>query len=112
MPGPKSDKLWAQAVRMAALREMEDPNTPGKKIKRLNIIADNLVRMAAEGDIQAIKEVGERLDGKSPQGLIHGNDPENPLTRPNDLSDEALAAIAAGGSAGVAQETARKGKPH
>ena len=67
MPGPKSDKLWAQAVRMAAMREMEDPNTPGEKIKRLNIIADNLVRMAAEGDIQAIKEVGERLDGKAKQ---------------------------------------------
>lgn len=64
MPGPKSDKLWAQAVRMAAMREMEDPNTPGEKVKRLNIIADNLVRMAAEGDVQAIKEVGDRLDGK------------------------------------------------
>lgn len=67
MPGPKSDKLWSQAIRMAAMREMEDPNTPGQKIKRLNIIADNLVRMAAEGDIQAMKEVGERLDGKAKQ---------------------------------------------
>lgn len=52
---------------MAALREMEDPNTPGKKIKRLNIIADNLVRMAAEGDIQALKEVGDRIDGRPHQ---------------------------------------------
>jgi len=67
MPGPKSDKLWSQAIRMAAMREMEDPNTPGQKVKRLNIIADNLVRMAAEGDIQAMREVGERLDGKAKQ---------------------------------------------
>ncbi len=65
MPGPKSDKLWSQAIRMAAMREMEDPNTPGKKAKRLNIIADNLVRMAAEGDIMAMKEVGDRIDGKA-----------------------------------------------
>ena len=64
MAGPKSDKLWAQAVRMAAMREMENPDTPGEKIKRLNVIADNLVRMACAGDVQAIKEVGDRLDGK------------------------------------------------
>ena len=67
MPGPKSDKLWAQAIRMAAMREMEDPNTPGEKVKRLNVIADNLVRMAAEGDIMAMKEVGDRIDGKAKQ---------------------------------------------
>ena len=104
MPGPKSDKLWSQAIRMAALREMEDPNTPGEKVKRLNIIADNLVRMAVEGDLAAMKEVGERLDGKSPQGIIHSNDPESPLTRPNELSDAELAAIAAGSREGTFAE--------
>lgn len=49
---------------MAAMREMEDPNTPGQKVKRLNIIADNLVRAAVAGDIIAMKEIGDRIDGK------------------------------------------------
>jgi hypothetical protein len=67
MPGPKSDKLWSQAIRMAALREMEDPETPGEMRKRLNIIADNLVRAAVAGDINAMKEIGDRLDGRPKQ---------------------------------------------
>jgi len=61
--GPKSDKLWSDAVRIAAMRECQDDN--GKKTKRISRIADNLVRMAMEGDIAAIKEVGDRIDGKA-----------------------------------------------
>jgi hypothetical protein len=110
--GPKSDKLWSQAVRIAAFREYEDPDTPGERRKALNIIAENLVKSAMAGDMQAIKEIGERLDGKAPQALIHANDPENPLTRPDELSDAELARIAAAGSAGASAETPRKGKPH
>lgn len=72
MPGPKSDKLWSQAIRMAALREMEDPNTPGEKVKRLNIIADNLVRAAVAGDINAMREIGDRLDGR-PMTQVRGS---------------------------------------
>jgi len=49
------------------MREMEDPKTPGEKIKRLNVIADNLVRAAVAGDIVAMREVGDRLDGKPSQ---------------------------------------------
>lgn len=60
--GPKSDKLWSDAVRIAALREAEDDD--GKIRKRLNILADNLLKAAIAGDIQAIKEVGDRIDGK------------------------------------------------
>jgi hypothetical protein len=34
----------------------------GKKLRK---IADKLVKMATEGDISAIKELGDRIDGKS-----------------------------------------------
>lgn len=75
-PGPKSDKIWADAVRMAALREeVRD----GKKIKRLQIVADNLVRCAMEGDMAAVKELGDRLDGKPKQAIEHSGDAENPV---------------------------------
>lgn len=67
--GPKSDKLWAHAVRIAVNREAEDEL--GKKRKRLNIIADKLARAAMGGDMQAIKEIGDRLDGR-PAQAIHG----------------------------------------
>lgn len=67
--GPKSDKLWSDAVRMAVLREDRDED--GKIRKRLNVLADNLVKLAMEGDMQAIKEVGDRLDGK-PKQMIEG----------------------------------------
>lgn len=63
--GPKSDKLWSDAVRMAALREQEDDD--GKIRKRLSILADNLLKAAIAGDIQAVKEVGDRIDGKPKQ---------------------------------------------
>jgi hypothetical protein len=66
--GPKSDKLWSDAVRLAALR-MDDDGT-GQKRKRLSIIADNLCRAAMAGDIQAIKEVGDRIDGKPQQAVV------------------------------------------
>jgi hypothetical protein len=56
---------------MAALQKVEDPNTPGEMRKRLNIIADNLVRSAMAGDMQAIAEVGNRIDGK-PKQMIEG----------------------------------------
>lgn len=63
--GPKSDKLWSDAVRMAALREDEDSD--GKIRKRLSILADNLLKAAMAGDMQAVKEVGDRIDGKPKQ---------------------------------------------
>lgn len=60
--GATDHKFWKEAVRMAALRE-EDVD--GKTRKRLNIVADKLLAMAMEGDVAAIKEMGDRLDGKA-----------------------------------------------
>lgn len=36
---------------------------------RIDAIADKLVSMAEEGDIQAIRELGDRIDGKVAQAL-------------------------------------------
>lgn len=74
-PGPKSDKLWADAVRIAINREAKGGD--GKIRKRINIIADNLAKAAMSGDMQAIKEVGDRLDGKPSQALQHSGTGEN-----------------------------------
>lgn len=74
--GAVADKFWSEAVRLSVYREEDDD---GQKRKRLNIIADKLCRMAMEGDMAAIREIGERLDGKAPQGITLGGDPENPI---------------------------------
>ncbi len=63
--GAIADKAWGDAVRIAAFRE--DKDEYGKKRKRLSIIADRLLRAAMDGKMDAIKEVGDRLDGKPHQ---------------------------------------------
>jgi hypothetical protein len=54
----KANRLWAETIRRAVVQA--DP----EKLRR---IADKLLAMAEDGDIQAIKEVGDRLDGKPNQ---------------------------------------------
>jgi hypothetical protein len=55
------DKPWADALRIAAHR-IDDEGR-----QRLMKIAEQCVRAAEGGDIQAIKEIGDRLDGKAHQ---------------------------------------------
>ena len=69
MPGPKSDKIWADAVRRAVLRRLENEEGKPQKIERL---ADNLVEMGLTGDVSALKEIGDRLDGK-PVAQVRGS---------------------------------------
>ena len=61
--GRKSDKLWRDALAVASKRE--DPN--GRVY--LARIAEKCVQMAADGDISAIREIGDRLDGKPHQSV-------------------------------------------
>ena len=44
-------------------------------------IAEKLVELAMAGDMQAIKEFGDRVDGKAPQAVSLGGDPDNPLVQ-------------------------------
>ncbi len=72
--GPKGDKLWRDAI-MVAVKRL---TTGGKKTKKLAMLADKLVERALEGDITAIKEIGDRLDGKPAQAVeLGGKDGED-----------------------------------
>jgi hypothetical protein len=44
---------------------------------KLRDVAEALVAKGMDGDIQAIKEIADRLDGKVPQAIA--GDPENPI---------------------------------
>jgi hypothetical protein len=70
--GSKPDKLIRDAIILELHRMTEDEN--GKKVKYLQRIAHKLVVAGAEGKIDAIKEIGDRVDGKpAPQIAILGN---------------------------------------
>lgn len=72
--GPKSDKIWADAVRRAVLRRMENAEGKPQKIERL---ADKLVELGLEGETTALKEIGDRLDGRPKQATeVTGPDGE------------------------------------
>lgn len=74
--GGKPDKLMRDALMLALNREAKDAD--GKKTKKLNIIAAKLVELAIAGDIQAIKEISDRVDGKPAQAIV--GDEKSPLT--------------------------------
>lgn len=63
MPGPKSDKQWSDALRRAVHRESAGKGSP----KWLDVIANRVIEAAADGDMTAAKEIGDRLDGKPKQ---------------------------------------------
>lgn len=64
MAGRKGEKIWADAVRRAVMRRLEDEEGKPQKIERL---ADKIVEAGMAGDMAAIKEIGDRLDGKAKQ---------------------------------------------
>lgn len=54
------NKPWADAINRALLAE------DGKKLRAL---ADKLVSVALDGDVTALREIGDRLDGKPAQAI-------------------------------------------
>jgi hypothetical protein len=61
-----NNRLWANTIRRAVLQA---------DATKLRAIADKLIDLASEGDMQAIKELGDRLDGKPSQSTeISGPD--------------------------------------
>lgn len=52
----KNNRIWANTIRKLAVQE---------DYRRIHAIAEKLFENAQEGDLGAIKEIGDRLDGKS-----------------------------------------------
>lgn len=68
--GRRQEKPFRDALRMELTAAGEDQ-------RALRSIARALIAKAEEGDMQAIKELADRIDGKVPQAVI--GDEENPL---------------------------------
>lgn len=65
--GPKPDMLMRDAIIGALNREAE--NADGRPTRMLQLIADRLVDKAGDGDLAAIKEVINRVDGRVMQPI-------------------------------------------
>src|SRR5438552_348239 len=73
--GQQRDKLYREALRLVLCEDPDEPFPPVTEadgpMKRLRGIARVHVKKAEEGDMQAIKELADRLDGKPAQMLEH-----------------------------------------
>lgn len=72
--GRKKEKPFRDALRIAIAAATEDNNP-----RALRRIACSLLDRASEGDVAAIREVADRLDGKVAQGIIGGDDDDAPV---------------------------------
>ena len=61
-------KPWTDALRLAVNRTIRDEQ--GRKRRRLNVIAEAAARAAEQGDMLAIREIGDRLEGKVSQTQV------------------------------------------
>ncbi len=61
----KDNRVWGKTVRKLAVQE---------DYKRIHKVAEALFRKAEEGDVSAIKELGDRIDGKSMQEITGNSD--------------------------------------
>lgn len=69
--GKKSEKLWRDAIMRAVNRRENGKGNP----KWLDRLADTLVQIGNKGDVSAVsalKEIGDRLDGKPAQSVELG----------------------------------------
>ena len=61
----KNKRVWGKVVRKLAVQE---------DYKRIHNVAEALFRKAEDGDIAAIKELGDRIDGKAEQTITGDSD--------------------------------------
>lgn len=67
---PPSEKTFANMLRIAI------SEAHGKGGNKLRAVADALVTKALTGDVPAIREIADRLDGKATQAIEHSGELE------------------------------------
>lgn len=69
-------KVWRAAIERA-LEIRSQSRVDGKK--EIDALAEKLLDLVAAGDLPALKEFGDRMDGKPAQAIIGGDEGEPPL---------------------------------
>ena len=65
----KENRVWGKTIKKLAIQE---------DYKRIHKVAEALFRKAEDGDISAIKELGDRIDGRAQQTI--SGDSDAPIT--------------------------------
>jgi hypothetical protein len=67
--GRVDDKPMREAIELELAQEQDAPDFDGevRKFRRGRLVARALVNKAIDGDVAAIKDVIDRMDGKPPQ---------------------------------------------
>lgn len=66
------ERIWAAAINRALDRRSKSRKD---KIAEIDALADTLLDKALDGDMQAIKEFGDRMEGK-PKQMIEASGPD------------------------------------
>ena len=66
-------KVWSEAIKRALDRRTA---RRADGILEIDALADTLLDECAQGEMIALKELGDRLEGKVAQGVIHSGDDE------------------------------------
>jgi hypothetical protein len=74
--GQQRDKIFRESLRLE-LAELGD----GTGIRKLRAIARTLIEKAEAGDLPAIRELADRLDGRPAQLLEHAAEGGTPIER-------------------------------
>lgn len=98
---PPSEKTFANMLRVA----IKEAHEEGKD--KLRAVADALVSKAMTGDVPAIREVADRLDGKVPQAVIGGDENDPPIRTDNAHHGE----IGLSGTASFIADSLGRGAP-
>lgn len=83
-----ADKAWRDALRLAVMRPADEAD-PKPKTK-LDELAFALIAAGKTGDVPALREIGDRLDGKVPQAVTGGGDDDQPIKHVHSVQLVAL----------------------
>lgn len=67
-------KQWRAAIERAL-----DRRAGADRAKALNDLAEKLLEKCDEGDLGALRELGDRLDGKPAQAIVGGEEGDRPV---------------------------------
>jgi hypothetical protein len=73
--GTRKTKEMRDALRLALRDDVDAPVR-----NKMDAIVRAHVTKALEGDMAAIKEIYDRIDGKVPQGVVGGDEGDNPIS--------------------------------
>lgn len=81
MSAPAGNQFAARAkVWTAAINRALERRSAASRTEAIDALAERLLALCDEGDLAALQELGNRLEGKTPQAII-GGDEDDPAVQ-------------------------------